>query len=172
MKSAALPSHKGFTLIELLIVVAIIGILSTAILANLGQSRARARDAVRKHDLHTIQTALEMYYNTCGSYVVKLNCAGTAYGSGGIGWFNGNYGSGSVGKGLVDNGLMGKEIVDPSRVTAGPTAYMINGGASRYTIWATIEDPSAEDTATLATCYFSGYDNYSGAGTQNYCVSN
>ena len=52
---------KGFTLVELLIVVAIIGILSTLLMANFIGVRQRARDAQRKADLRQIQSALELY---------------------------------------------------------------------------------------------------------------
>ncbi len=165
-------NSKGFTLIELLVVVAIIGILSSVVLASLNSARKKARDARRKSDLSQIRTALELYYSTCGSYIVSQNCTGSAYGAGGWGWLNYNYGTGSVAKGLVDNAVIGDQIVDPSGATTGPTAYMIGADQNRYTIWATITNPSAADTATLNSCYFSNYDNYSGAGAQNYCISN
>lgn len=164
-------SKNGFTLIELLVVIAIIGILSAVVLASLNTARTKARDAARKSDLHTLQVALEMYYSTCGTYVISTSCGGTAYGSGGWGWLNYNYGTGSMGIGFKNNGLVGKEIVDPSGATTGANAYMIGTDATHYTIWATIENPTTQDTSTLNSCYFSNYDNYSGAGTQNYCVS-
>ena len=53
---------KGFTLIELLVVVAIIGILSSVVLASLNSARAKARDARRAVDLKQLATALEIYY--------------------------------------------------------------------------------------------------------------
>jgi len=59
---------KGFTLIELLVVVAIIGILSTVVLASLGRARERSRDAKRLNDIKTIQTTLELYHLETGGY--------------------------------------------------------------------------------------------------------
>ena len=55
--------NKGFTLAELLIVISIIGILSTIIIVNISSARAKARDARRKSDLKTIQSAVEIYAN-------------------------------------------------------------------------------------------------------------
>ncbi len=54
---------KGFTLIELLVVVAIIGLLSSVVLASLNSARAKARDTYRKSELKQIQNALQIYYN-------------------------------------------------------------------------------------------------------------
>ncbi|MCL5795363.1 MAG: type II secretion system protein GspG [Patescibacteria group bacterium] len=53
---------KAFTLVELLVVIAIIGILSSVVVVNYSSSKAKARDAKRKTDLMTIQSALELYY--------------------------------------------------------------------------------------------------------------
>jgi general secretion pathway protein G len=52
---------NGFTLIELLLVIAIIGVLSSFLIANFIGAKARARDAQRKSDLKQIQAALELY---------------------------------------------------------------------------------------------------------------
>jgi type II secretion system protein G len=64
--------RKGFTLIELLIVIAIIGILSSFLLANFVGVRQRARDGVRKSDLHQIQSALELYRADQAAYPSSL----------------------------------------------------------------------------------------------------
>ncbi len=63
-----MTSKKGFTLIELLIVIAIIGILASALLVSLGGARQAARDARRISDLRQVQTALEVYFNATGCY--------------------------------------------------------------------------------------------------------
>jgi len=60
--------NAGFTLIELLVVIAIIGLLSSVVLASLNSARKKSRDARRISDLKQIQTALEFYYDTNGSY--------------------------------------------------------------------------------------------------------
>ena len=62
---------KGFTLIELLVVIAIIGILANTVLAAVGQSRAKARDARRLSGISEIQKALEMYYDAFQTYPVS-----------------------------------------------------------------------------------------------------
>lgn len=62
--------RRGFTLIELLIVIAVIGILTAAIISILNPAyiQGRARNAARKSDLGAIRSALEMYYSDNGSY--------------------------------------------------------------------------------------------------------
>ncbi|MEX2052427.1 MAG: prepilin-type N-terminal cleavage/methylation domain-containing protein [Candidatus Paceibacterota bacterium] len=61
-------TKRGFTLIELLVVVAIIGILSSVVLASLNSARVKARDVKRKAELRQITTALELYYDSYGLY--------------------------------------------------------------------------------------------------------
>ena len=67
---------KGFTLIELLMVIAIIGILSSVVLASINSTRAKARDANRISDMKQIQIALELYRETNGSYPIVKDSAG------------------------------------------------------------------------------------------------
>ncbi len=61
-------TRRGFTLIEILVVIAIIGILSSVVLASLAVSRAKARDAKRIADLDEVKKALELYYDSHGQY--------------------------------------------------------------------------------------------------------
>lgn len=59
---------KGFTLVELMVVIAIIGILSSVVLASLNKARERARDAKRVTELKSLQIALALYYDKHRSY--------------------------------------------------------------------------------------------------------
>ena len=59
---------KGFTLIELLVVVAIIGMLSSVVLASLNTARGSARDAQRGQNIKQVKTALELYFNDNNTY--------------------------------------------------------------------------------------------------------
>jgi len=59
---------RGFTLIELLVVVAIIGILSSIVLALLNNARAKGRVASVAQQLKEINTALYLYLDTNGNY--------------------------------------------------------------------------------------------------------
>jgi prepilin-type N-terminal cleavage/methylation domain-containing protein len=61
-------NRRGFTLIELLIVIAIIGLLASVVLIGLSSFRVAGRDARRIADLRQVQSALELYYNSCGFY--------------------------------------------------------------------------------------------------------
>ena len=71
-----LKNKRAFTLIEILISIAVIGVLTTLVLASLSGSRERARDTRRKQDLQQMRAALEVYYNTNGQYPLEVNCAG------------------------------------------------------------------------------------------------
>jgi len=65
--------QTGFTLIELLVVIAIIGILATTVMTSLNTARFKARDARRLSDVHQIQLALQMYYDSRGRYPADLS---------------------------------------------------------------------------------------------------
>ena len=78
---------KGFTLTELLVVVAIIGLLSSIVLASLNSARLKARDVKRLASIRQIQTAVEMYYDTNGTYPILLAYNNTS--SGDVNWLTG-----------------------------------------------------------------------------------
>ena len=107
---------KGFTLIELLVVVAIIGMLSSIVLASLNTARGNARDARRQQDLKQIQTALELYYNDFNEYPGEVACdtskgsgSGNCSGYTGTGWSATSY----IYVGLVGRGYISSLPVDP-----------------------------------------------------------
>jgi len=54
-------TDQGFTLIELLVVVAIIGLLSSIVLASLAGARSKARDTKRISEMRSIEKALTLY---------------------------------------------------------------------------------------------------------------
>jgi prepilin-type N-terminal cleavage/methylation domain-containing protein len=62
---------RGFTLVELLIVIALIGILSVAVLSTINpiEQANKARDAKYKNDAAEILNALERYYASQQKYV-------------------------------------------------------------------------------------------------------
>lgn len=66
-------TRAGFTLIEILVVIAIIGILTTLVVLNYNDSRAKARDAKRKQDLSTYQNAIEAYFDDYNVYPDATN---------------------------------------------------------------------------------------------------
>jgi len=66
-------NFSSFTLVEMLVVVAVVGILASALLVSLGGSRAKARDARRISDLREVQNALELYYDREEKYPVVSN---------------------------------------------------------------------------------------------------
>jgi prepilin-type N-terminal cleavage/methylation domain-containing protein len=72
---------KAFTLIELLVVIGIIGILATIGTAVFNNSRQKARDLRRVHDIKSIQTALTAYYTAENRYPNSLTAGQPLMGS-------------------------------------------------------------------------------------------
>lgn len=102
---------RGFTLIELLVVITIIGLLSSILLVGFNSVRAKARDAIRANDMHTIYTML-MQYNIKNQGIPKTS---TYFDDNAGGW---DYSSQPVGTPsfmsfLVTDGIAVKVPVDP-----------------------------------------------------------
>jgi len=64
---------QGFTLLEVIVVVALIGILATAVIFNVSGSSAAGRDAKRQADLRNLQNAIELYRHENGRYPEGCN---------------------------------------------------------------------------------------------------
>ena len=56
--------NKGFTLLELLVVIAVIGILTSVVLASMSQSREKGADGGIKEEMANVRTQAEVYYHT------------------------------------------------------------------------------------------------------------
>lgn len=164
-----LKKRAGFTLIELLVVISIIGFLATLAMVNLNSSRAKARDTRRKSDLKQIYTAMELYYENNGTYIIP----GTGSSGCSCGWFNyegGSYAK-SVAHGIEEAGLMGKAPRDPSIASDNQTPqYMKYQCGSGFYIYAKLENPSAADTATYTASVNAGCTSAPGAYGMNYAI--
>ncbi len=110
----------GFTLIEILVVITIMGILSAVVLANLGEGQAQARDAERKADLRSIQSALELYKLKYGRYPAGCRAPGR--------W------SGQIGTAYQCGGNNSQYIVGlaPEFIPVLPSDAKLNGTDSGY----------------------------------------
>jgi type II secretory pathway pseudopilin PulG len=58
----------------LLVVIAIIGVLSSVVLASLNSARSKGSDAAIQSDLQTVRTQAEIYYLTAGSNAYTNMC--------------------------------------------------------------------------------------------------
>ncbi len=113
-------NKKGFTLVELLVVIAIIGLLAAVAVVGINPSRQKARDAKRVADIRQVQTALEQFYDDCGSYPTALT---TAVANGCTG-------------GTTFGNFMASVPVNPS---PGGAAYTYTSAGSTYTLTFTLE---------------------------------
>ncbi|MCX6785413.1 MAG: type II secretion system protein [Candidatus Komeilibacteria bacterium] len=117
---------KGFTLIELLVVIAIIGLLSTLAAVSLNFAKARARDGKRLSDMHQMQIALELYYDSFGRFP-DSDFAGCG------GWDSS--GNGTFITPLVANHFLPAHLLDPAiNDSCGNYAYY-RYGAGTYSCY-------------------------------------
>ncbi|MBI5044483.1 MAG: prepilin-type N-terminal cleavage/methylation domain-containing protein [Candidatus Levybacteria bacterium] len=153
---------RGFTLIELILVVAIVGIFTTAILAvvNPSQQVLKANDGRRKSDLSQIQRGLEAYYQDNGRY--PLASGQKIYTTALIDW------------GTSWQPYMNVLPKDPT--SSRQYIYYVSSDGQSYVVYASLErgtvDPQAcnggSACATIATF---GISATACGGTCNYAVS-
>lgn len=104
---------KGFTLIELLIVIAIIGILSSTVIASLNKARDKSKDVKIKAQLTQINTSAEIFFNQSGNYGTETNsCSG-------------------VGSLFVDTKI--DELISNSETVSGASAVCVSDNGSSGT---------------------------------------
>lgn len=139
-------ANRGFTLIELLVVIAIIGILSSVVLASLNDARQKSRDAKRIADVKQLQLALELYFDSNGSYPANLDA-------------------------LAEGGFIPAIPADPGtysyfyEVATSPTDYVLRAQLENY--HSVLESDTNDPTppADLTTVCTDGT-----AAPYNYCV--
>lgn len=139
--------QRGFTLIELLLVLAIIGALSSFLLANLIGAKARARDGQRKSDMRQMQAAFELYRADQGSYPpAPLPACGSA---------------------LVNGGTTYMQKIPCDPLNTGQFVYTYTTTGDSYTLTGCLENvnDSQKDTANDAS-------KCSGTSNWSYTVNN
>ena len=134
---------KGFTLIELIVVISIIGVLSTLIINNLNDARARARDTKRKQELSGLKTALRLYYNDYQTYPAAPGGSDDILGCGA----SGTDACGGTGADFSTTGTVYmKQLPEFSY-------YSQDDSGDGFTVKVTLENPSDPDlAATQARC--------------------
>ena len=64
---------KGFTLVELLVVITVMGFLMTVAFVAFDNARSKARDAKRVANIDQLRKALDLYFNSQGSYPIATS---------------------------------------------------------------------------------------------------
>ena len=67
-----IATRRGFTLIELLVVISIIGMLSSIVLAAVGDTRERAKNTKIKGEMVQLRNAFELVRNSDGTYPFNI----------------------------------------------------------------------------------------------------
>lgn len=150
---------SGFTLVELLIVIAIIGILTVLVGANYLTALRRGRDAQRKSDLKSVQTALRIYYNDAGRYPCDS-------------------GAGLLIRGCSTVPTSGNCTTIPAcgwdkpwDVNAGATVYMSKLAIDPSTDRSYRYDQSSDDVYVLKACLENGIDPQCVSPNEVWCSS-
>lgn len=140
LKKKLHQNQHAFTLIELLVVVSLLGVLATLVIANLNSARERARDATRKSDLRSIQTALRLYYNDNSGYPQSFD--------GNIVGCDGNC---TWGEAWVNDNVTYMNILPNDPLTGQSYVYTGVVGGEDYTLMACLENKSDDKGVAVAT---------------------
>lgn len=134
-------SRSGFTLIELLVTISIITVLSTIGLSTFSGIQSKARDSIRKNDLRTLATALEIYsQNNDGKYVEgKVSCQ-----------TNPDPGSNTFYQ-AIKNYLSDPDLLPKDPLTKQAYCYISDSGG--YRLFAKLENLSDADIISGCTNY-------------------
>ena len=135
--------HRGFTIIELLVVVAIIGLLTAAVLSSTSTARTKSRDARRLQDMREIETALNLYYQANNSFPLSEGSSTTITGA-----------DPELSGELTSNGFMPTVPTDPQHPT-NIYQYISTGGGTGYYLQFCLETNSIEGFASGCDNYFS-----------------
>lgn len=130
-------TKKAFTLVELLVVMAVIGVLATLSLFGLKGARESARDAVRKSNLETIASGLELYKADCKVYPIG---AGDFYSLFGSSFTDNDGGASSCGSG---SNIYIQEV--PKDSINGRNYYYVSSGVT-YTLCTGLESDNTLDS--------------------------
>lgn len=117
-------SHKGFTLIELLVVVAIIGILSTIVLAALGSARSRAKDASIQASMSQVRAQAEIY--ATGSSTGYTGMDSTSNPDNVVSLLDGATQQGATGASCTIGGTNGASYTCVATLTGGSTEFCVD----------------------------------------------
>jgi general secretion pathway protein G len=168
-KRARSKSDKGFTLIELVVVIAVIGFLSSVVLAVLTDARIDARDKRRVEDLKQLEVALNLYHNDHNAYPKESESA------------NGDVAENAVFGAMLDEYIAAMPV-DPSGAGDDTFFYYYDGrhncGGTFYAVIFARQmdkaDNSNYDTFLNTTCAgtLDGEGRGSGTGSYNIIVGN
>lgn len=148
-------SLKGFTIVELLIVIIVIATLAAITIVAYNGIQQRARDTQRKSDVTQITKGLSLWSTDTGGQFATMNT-----GNGGTaanGWFDANYGGGSVQEILQNGKYIANNVKDPKQSASetGRWRYMIApcvvGTDNRRVVMVELEVAPAETVATQAS---------------------
>ena len=181
-------SRRAFTLIELLVVISIIGLLSTIAIVSMNSARSKARDTKRMADIKQIITAMQLYFDTNGTYpntgstgILPLSCTNgpnawycLGLGNAGSCW-NGGSQHGCTALDSALSSYMAKIPKDPDMANVGYTgdAYLYNFATTTWFTAAPILSWGMENgPTTAATCLGGAFGAWPGGtfrDSQYYC---